>query len=316
MPLLPRLSAALAVLACVAGLGLAATAPARAASQIRAVVNNEPITSNEVSERARLIALSSRTSAASIERAALEELIDDKLKIQEGKRVGVNVSDAQVEAAFGSIAQRMKISPAQLAQGLGQRGISAKALKDRLRVQIMWQQLVVGRFSRTVTISDSQIVDALAKKESSGKAAPAGDGKTTEYTLKQVVMVIPKGGNDGARMREAEALRGRITSCDGLVEAAKSVPDTIVKHLGKRTADELPEQFRGLLGDVQPGRLAKPQRTPIGIEMVAVCEKRDVSGDFQVRNQVEDELRAKEGEVFARRYVNELRRIAVIDYRK
>ncbi|NLH81463.1 MAG: peptidylprolyl isomerase [Phyllobacteriaceae bacterium] len=316
MPLTKRLTVAVATIACFVGIGVASIAPASAASQIRVVVNGEPITSNEIAERARLLRLTSRTSAASVERAATEELIEDKLKLQEGKRVGITINDQQVDAAFASIAGRLKISPAQLAQGLSQQGIGAKNLKERLRIQILWQQLVVGRFNRTVSISDSQIVDALAKKESSGKPAPTGDGKTAEYTLKQVVLVIPKGAGEGERMREAEARRARITSCDQLVEAVKPLREALVKNLGKRTEDELPEQFRGLLGDVAVGHLAKPLRTPIGVEMVAVCEKRDLSGDFSVRNKIEEELRQQEGEVFARRYINDLRRIAVIDYRK
>ena len=316
MPLPTRLTATLATIACVAGFGLASVAPASAASQIRVVVNGEPITTSEIAERTRLMRLTSKTSAASVERAATEELIEDKLKLQEGKRVGISVSDAQVDAAFASIAGRMKISPAMLAQGLAQQGIGAKNLKERLRVQILWQQLVVGRFNRTVTISDSQIVDALAKKESAGKAAPKGDGKTTEYTLKQVVLVVAKGGNEGARMREAESLRAQITSCDQLLAAVKPLREATVKNLGKRTEDEMPEQFRGLLGDVPAGHLAKPMRTPIGVEMVAVCDRRDLKGDFEVRNKVEEELRQREGEVFARQYINDLRRIAVIDYRR
>jgi len=317
MSMSPRLTAALAVFACAVGFGFTAIAPASAASKIRVVVNGEPITTNEIAERARLLRLTSRTSAASVERAATEELIEDKLKLQEAKRVGIKASDGQVDAAFASIAGRLKISPATLAQGLSQQGISAKNLKERLRVQIIWQQLVVGRFQRTVSISDSQIVDALAKKTDAGKAAAKGDGKTVEYTLQQVVLVIPKaGGSESARMREAEGLRSRITSCDQLVEAVKPMNEALVKNLGKRTEDELPEQFRGLLGGVEVGRLAKPMRTPIGVEMIAVCGKRDLSGDFEVRSKVEDELRAQEGEVFARRYINDLRRIAVIDYRR
>jgi peptidyl-prolyl cis-trans isomerase SurA len=317
MPLPTRFSATLAALACVVGFGLASIGPASAASQIRVVVNGEPITTNEIAARARLLRLTSRTSAASVERSATEELVDDKLKLQEGKRVGITVSDQQVDAAFASIAGRLKISPAMLSQGLNQQGIGAQNLKDRLRVQILWQQLVVGRFNHTVSISDSQIVDALAKKESTGKAADKSSGKTTEYTLKQVVLVVAKdGGSEAARMREAEALRARITSCDQLADAVKPLREALVKNLGKRTEDEMPDQFRGLLAEVQAGRLAKPMRTAIGVEMVAVCDRRDLSGDFEVRSKVEEELRAKEGEVFARRYINDLRRIAVIDYRK
>ena len=313
-----RIAVLAALLAVAAGFGPAPRSAHAAGASIKAVVNGEPITTNEVSERARLLSLSSRMSGPALERAALEELIDDKLKIQEGKRVGVEIPDAQVEAAFGSIAQRMKITPAQLAAGLGSRGVGAAGLKSRIRTQMLWQQLVMGRFNRSVNISDSAIVDALTKKQGSKEAAQqvGKDGKTAEYNLQQVVIVVPQGAGADARMKEAEALRAKVTSCDMLPAAVKAINEASVKPFGKRTEDELPENFRGLLADVPVGHLSKPQRGPIGIEMVAVCEKRDLAGDFQVRSKVEEELRAQEGEIFARRYVNDLRRVAVIDYRK
>lgn len=313
-----RIAVLAVLLAAFAGLDLTSNAAQAASASIKAVVNGEPITTNEVAERARLLRLSSRMSGPALERAALEELIEDKLKNQEGKRVGAEVSDAQAEAAFASIAQRMKISSAQLAAGLAQQGIPASGLKARIKTQILWQQLVMGRFNRSVNISDSAIVDALTKKQGSKEAAQqvGKDGKTAEYTLQQVVIVVAQGGNADARMREAEALRAKVTSCDMLSGAVKAVSEATVKPLGKRTEDELPENFRGMLADVPVGRLSKPSRGPIGIEMVAVCEKRELAGDFQVRSKVEEELRAQEGEIFARRYINDLRRVAVIDYRK
>lgn len=296
-----------------------------AGATIKVVVNGEPVTSTEIGERARLLRLTSHMSGPSVDRMAMEELIDERLKTQEGKRVGTEISDAQVEQAFAGIAARLKISPAQLAQGLSSQGVSPTNLKARIRSQILWQQLVASRFNRSVNISDSQIVDALSKKQSepgagAGKAKttgkPESEGTTAEYTLQQVILAISAERPPEARMREAEALRAKISSCNGLVDAVKAIPESIVKPLGKRTEDEMPEVFRGLLADVPVGHLSKPNRTALGIEMAAVCEKRELKGDFQVRSKVEEELRAQEGEVFARRYINDLRRIAVIDYRK
>jgi len=295
-----------------------------AGASIKVVVNGEPVTTTEIAERARLLRLTNHMSGASVDRMAMEELVDERLKVQEAKRVGVEVSDAQVEQAFAGIAAHLKISPAQLAQGLASQGVSAANLKARIRTQILWQQLVVSRFNRTVNISDSQIVDALSKKQNEpatgGKnkaaAKPEGEGTTAEYTLQQVILAVSKERSPEARMREAEALRAKVTSCDGLVDLVKAIPESMVKPLGKRTEDEMPEVFRGLLADVPVGHLSKPNRTQLGIEMAAVCEKRELKGDFQVRSKVEEELRTQEGEVFARRYINDLRRIAVIDYRK
>lgn len=299
-------------------LTFSAAAPSLAAqSTIRVVVNGEPITSNEISTRARFLRLVDRNSTgASLERAATEELVEEHLKLQEAKRVGVEVSQAQVEAAFGSIAQRLKITPAQLTQGLSQQGIDPGTLKTRLRTQILWQQLVVGRFSKSINISDSQIVDALEKKEA-GKDKPKGGGTTAEYNLQQVVVIVKAKGDDpAAREREAEALRARVDGCKDLVATARSVRGTVVKPLGKRTEDELPDSFRAELAKLPVGRLSKPSRSPIGWEMAIACSKRDIGGDFAIRSEVEQELRNQEGEVAARRYMNDLRRIAVIEYKR
>lgn len=288
------------------------------AQSIRVVVNGEAVTSNEIATRARFLRMVERnTTGASVERSAMEELVDERLKLQEAKRVGIEVSQAQVENAFAGIASRLKITPAQLAQGLAAQGVSAETVKSRIRTQMVWQQLVVGRFSTSISISDSQIVDALAKKDGGKAASDGSTGTTAEYTIRQIILIVPaKGGDAGARTREAEALRGRASGCEALVDTVKPIKEAMVKNLGKRTADELPEAFRDELSKTPVGKLTKPSRTAVGVEMLMICEKRDLSGDFSVRSKVEDELRNKEGEVFSRRYMNDLRRIAVIEYKK
>ena len=291
-----------------------------AQTTIKVVVNGEPITSNEINQRARLLGLFMRgQSAASIQRAAEEELIDDKLKILEAKRVGISISDREIDTAFAGFAQRLKITPAQMAQALAQQGVDASSFKTRLRTQMMWQQLVVGRFRSTINISDAEILDALDKKGDTKdkEKLVKREGTTNEYNLQQVILVVPaQGGNAEARLREAEALRAKANGCDGLQGLVRPLKEAVVKPLGKRTEDELPDVFRGVLADVPIGKLSKPQRTPLGIEMVAVCEKRQISGDFTIRSKVEDELRQKQGELMSRRYLNDLKRIAVINYRR
>ena len=312
-------AAAVATIALSALILPAAAGTALAQTTIKAVVNGEPITSNEINQRARLMGLFMRgQSSASIQRAALEELVDDKLKLAEAKRVGISVGDKEVEQAFAGFAQRMKLSPAQLAQALGSQGVDASSFKARLRTQMVWQQLVVGRFRATFTVSDADILAALDKKGDTAEKDKMmkSQGTTTEYSLQQVILVVPQqGGQPEARMREAEALRAKVTSCDGLADLVKPIRESVIKQLGKRTEDELPENFRGTLAEVPVGKLSKPQRSGLGVEMIAVCGKRTITGDFTVRSKVEDELRQKQGELLARRYLNDLKRIAVIDYR-
>lgn len=319
-------SVRIALLACAtASMAVAAAPrPAEAQSAIKVVVNGEPVTTNEINQRARFLRLVQRDlSGEQLVKQATEELVEERLKAQEAKRMKLAVNEQQVDAAIAQIAQRVKLSPDQLRMALGQQGIDFGTLRGRIRSQVMWQQLVVNRFSRTVSITDSQIVAALekqkAKQAADGKAAEPVQRTTAEYAIRQVTFVVPRNAASGegqARLKQAEAFRARVNGCDSLVEVAKSFKEVVVKNIGKRTEDELPPQFRGVLADTAVGKVTKPVPTPTGVEMLAVCERRDIQGDFAVRGKVEDSLREQEGQLLARQYITELRRIAVIDYKR
>jgi peptidyl-prolyl cis-trans isomerase SurA len=299
--------------------GVIGTTPALAQS-IRVVVNGDPITSGEIAERARFLRLVHKgLGQAELTRAATDELVEDRLKLAEAKRVKMLASDAEVDAAFGRMASGMKATPALLTQALAQQGVNVRTLKERIRSQITWQRLVFSRFSRSISIADADIQSALEKKADAGgpdKFAIA-KGTTTEYDLQQITLVVPKqpAGMGTQRLREAEALRAKITACDQIVPAIRAMKETVVKPIGKRTADELPPQFRDVLTGTAVGRLTKPVPQPTAVELLAVCGSREIQGDLTVKSKVENELREQEGQLMARRYLADLKRQAIIDYK-
>lgn len=317
-PLRRGLTGALVALA-LAGLG---AAEAAAQSSVRAIVNGEPVTSNEIAQRARFLRLVDKTiSGDSLQRVAMNELIEERLKMQEAKARGVAASDAQVEAAYANIGQRVKLTPAQLGVALGQAGVDPSTLKNRLRGQIVWQQLVMNRFRATVRIADQDVVAALQTQNAKpgANAQATGPAKTTEYTLKQVIFVIPAAQRQTAgpaRLREAEALRAKATSCDTLEAEARAYKEVVVKNAGRRIDAELPGNYQELLKDVAIGKLSKPLPNTSGLEMIAVCDRKEIQSDAGQRAKIEDDLRQKEGEMVARRYINELKQAAVIEYKK
>lgn len=288
------------------------------AQSIRAVVNGDPITSGEIAERAGFLRLVHKgLGAGELQRAAMEELVDDRLKLAEAKRVKMVASDAEVDAAFGRMAAGMKATPAMLTQALSAQGTSVRTLKSRIKVQITWQRLVFARFSRTISIADAQIQDALEKKSDGPDKFAIAKGTTTEYDLQQITMVVPREppGLGAQRLKEAEALRAKITSCDQLVPAVRAMKEAVVKPIGKRTADELPAQFRDTLAGTPIGKLTKPVPQPSAVEMLAVCGTREVQGDLTLKSKVETELKEQEGQLMARRYLADLKRQAIIDYK-
>jgi peptidyl-prolyl cis-trans isomerase SurA len=300
-------------IAAVAGfsLALALSMPMAAAqSRIQVVVNDQAITTYQIAQRARLIQLT--TKQPNSQSLATQELIDDILKLGEAKRMNVAVSKEEVDDAFATIAERVKLKPDQLAKALAQSGASAQTLKERLRAQIAWAKVVRQRFSKQLNVSDPEVIAALQRK------GGEEERKTIQFDLAQVMFVVPgkaAAGVEAQRKREAEALRARFTSCADGLDYAKSLPEVVVKVVGKRLQSDIGDELTKQLDETAVGHLTPPERTPTGFELIAVCDKRVLESDAAARAKMQNEMLTAESEIVAKRYLRDVRSNAVIDYR-
>ncbi|MTI17608.1 peptidylprolyl isomerase [Rhodobacteraceae bacterium RKSG542] len=292
---------------------LTAPLPTQAATRIEIVINDKPITSYDLSQRVKLIQLTTPYKGSAAKKRAKEELIDEALKLQEAKRIGVRINDKQVDDAFATIAKRVKLSPSQFKQALGQNGVNSKTLKDRLRAEIAWSDVVMQRFRATVRINESDVIAAM---QGSGKAD--SDNSAVEYDLQRVIFVIPENASSSfkrKRQNEVDKLRSRFTSCKDGLRIASGLKEVVVKPIGKRLETDLPPQLREQLSKISVGRLLPPEKEKNSISMLAVCGKRTIQSDAAAREEIEGELRNKQGQQLSRRYLHDLRANAVIEER-
>ncbi|MCF8478046.1 MAG: SurA N-terminal domain-containing protein, partial [Pseudolabrys sp.] len=119
-------------------------APAMASAQVVVIANGSPITELDIRHRSKLMAVTDRKTPTRQE--VIKELIDDRLKIAKGKVYGLIVSDAQVDEAFANMAKKQNTSPEQFAQSLARAGMSENAVKARMRAEIVWNQMIRGKF--------------------------------------------------------------------------------------------------------------------------------------------------------------------------
>lgn len=313
MPVKPRksqpnrawISAALAAAAFAV---LLAPGPARA--QVVVVANGSPITELDIAQRSKLIATSTRKAPSRQE--VINELIDDRLKIAKAKYYGLDVGDKEVDAAFENMAQRQHLSSAQFGQMLERSGISPAALKARLKAQIVWSQLVRGRFGSSLQIGEADIANAL--RTSNQQESITG----YVYTLYPITVIIPSGSSPGiadAKRREAENLRGRFTSCDSGIRLARSLRDVAVRQPVTRNSSDLPEQLREVLARLEIGRLSTPEPTPQGWQMFALCGKRESTADSPAKKEMREKLYNERYEAESKKFLEDIRKSAMIEYK-
>jgi peptidyl-prolyl cis-trans isomerase SurA len=285
-------------------------APA-SAQQVVALVNGEPITAIDLTQRTKLIQLSVHRVAPRQE--VLDELIDEKLKLQIAKRFKLEIADSEVEGTFKNIASRSGNSSETFGQALTAQGISPAHVKTRIRADMGWQQIIRGKFQSNFQFRERDILDSLQSGRKEGEAAVG-----YEYTLRPILLIIPRGSAEpviAARKREADGLRTRFQGCEEGLRLARGLRDVAVRDTIVRTSADLGAQLREILDSTQEGRLTAPEMTQQGIEMYALCGKRETTSELPGKREVRERMFQEKFADQGKRYLKELRDGAMIEYR-
>jgi peptidyl-prolyl cis-trans isomerase SurA len=290
---------------------LAIAVPEAARAQVLVIANGSPITEYDVQQRMKLDA--SSTQKNSDRQKIINDLIDDRLKIARAKVYGLEVGDAEVNNAFEAMAGRQHITPDQFAQVLERAGISPNTVKARIRAELTWQQLIRGKYSSSLQVGESDIANAL-KERNENEAAAVG----YVYTLYPVVIVIARGSSEptlSAKRSEAENLRGRFVSCNEGLAMARGLRDVAVRDPITRNSADLTPQLAALLGNIQIGHLTPPEMTAQGLQMFAVCAKKESTTESPLKRETREQIFAKRFEAESKKYLDEIRKSAMIEYK-
>jgi peptidyl-prolyl cis-trans isomerase SurA len=284
------------IVAALAGLMLL-VGPAAAAA-VKVTVNDIQITDYQISQRAKLFTLENRGGG---QNAAMEELITEALMISEAKRIGVVVTDAQVDSAVQSVARNLKVSVENLSKLLADSGVNIDTLKDRLRASIAWNAVAEGIIQPRVQVSDVTL-EEQANQRLTGTMS-------FDYILKEIIFV---GG--GGRSGQANQYRSNFQGCDSAVELSLKYTDAAVIDVGRRHATQLPEAIATELANLNVGGITKPRVTEQGVSMLAICQKAEARDTTFIKDTIlaEAGTDALKGEADA--YLKELREKARIYY--
>jgi len=285
--------------------------PAAVSAQVVVIANGSPITELDIQQRTKLTAVSTHKTPA--RKDVINELIDDRLKITKAKTYGMEVSEADVDAAFENMARRQHATVQQFSQVLERSGIAPATIKARIKAEIVWGQLIRGKFASSLQVADSDISNAL-------KSRADADTKAVGYiyTLYPITVVIaggPNASNMDAKRREADSLRSRFVSCAEGLAMARALRDVAVRDPVRRSSADLTPQLRELLGSLEVGRLTTPEVTAQGLQMFALCEKKESSADSSVKRDVREEIFNKRFDAEARKFLDEIRKQAMIEYK-
>jgi peptidyl-prolyl cis-trans isomerase SurA len=243
----------------------------------------------------------------------IDDLINDRLKISKAKVYGLEVDDGEVNRAFEGMATRQHVTVQQFSQVLERAGISPNTVKARIRAELTWQQLIRGKFGASLQIGESDIASAL-KDRNESEASAVG----YVYTLYPVTVVVPRGSSEAtvsAKRGIADNLRTRFVSCNEGLAMARALRDVAVREPITRSSGDLSAQLREILGSIEVGHLTAPEVTPQGLQMFAVCNKKETTAESPLRREVREQIYTKRFESESKKFLEEIRKSAMIEYK-
>jgi len=302
-----RLSALfVATLLALMGCGAAALA-----QTVAVMVNGEPITNYDIDQRSKLNFLS--THKTPVRQQVIDELIDEKVKIKEGKKYGVDPTASDVDQSFAAMSSRMRTTPELLAKSLESQGIRPETLKARMKAEMVWTSLIRGRYKESLQVGEKDVAAAVQAN---------GDEKLQteafEYQMRPIVLIVPRGSAQAAieaRVKEAESLRTRIQTCDEANSFFKSMPNAAIRETVTKTSADIPAVLREGLDKTPIGHLTAPEVTKQGVEMVALCGRKATTVDTPKKKEIREKMFAEKYEAKSKSYLQEVRKAAMIEYR-
>ena len=212
-------------------------------------------------------------SQSVLKQQVLDRLILQEIQTQRAKRVGLTVSDEQLNGALQEIAQRNKIPFDQLPTALEAQGVDYKQYRESMRKELTLSTLRQRDVIAHINVTPHELDQYVARQES---AASNDEFNVSHILLSLPAAATPQQLEEIAKKAQDLAARAHHGEDFGELAIANSNSQTALDggQLGWRKGAQLPQFILDLVTRMKPGEVSAPVRTPSGFHIVKLTERR------------------------------------------
>ncbi len=248
-------------------------------------------------------------TAKTSRKAALDQLIEERLMLQAANQLKVAVSDDDLNKILERMAQRgsQKLTVKQFLGQLESQGIDPSTLKERVRASNSWQAVIKRRYGGQL-----QVEMAAIKTTSSTD----NDEATLDVQIIKVPLSNSKDEKQVAqRLVEVENLRTKFKSCSMLGGLLQGVSGVTVRSVNKVKISKFRGEVSAALKKGRVGQMTPPAIHNSAIESYAICAKHKVVASGSSKKKKSSSTKMQETfELYSRRYLRDLKDRARIEY--
>lgn len=248
--------------------------------KVAAVINDGVVLESEVKDLLQTIKLQAKKNNQTLPRDSalrvqvMDKLIDDNLVLQIGERMGVQISDTQLDATLANMAKENTLSLDDFRQALVAEGVNYEKYRETVRNELILGEVKRGSVQRRIYVSPQEIANLLSVMKEQTNS-------NVEYNLGHILIEFPVDPTqediNSAKTRAEKVIELLESGRDfARIAIASSGGDNALQggDLGWKNINEMPTLFSEIVDGEEAGSVLGPIRTGLGFSIVKVLEIR------------------------------------------
>ena len=248
--------------------------------KVAVIVNNGVVLESEIQDLVKSVKAQAEDNNQSLpsDRAlrtqVTDKLINDSLMLQMGERMGVKISDAQLDETISNMAKDNNLSLPEFRQAIINDGLDYEKYRESVRTELISGEVRRANVRRRIYISPQEVSNLLSMM----KEQTSND---VEYNLGHILIEFPpeptQSDINDAKTRADKVVELLNNGSDfARIAIASSGDDNALKggELGFKNINELPTLFSELIDGKDKGSILGPIRTGLGFSIVKILDIR------------------------------------------
>ena len=264
------------------GAAPAAAGPQGLSEGVVAIVNDDIISSYDLSQRVALLVATTGVrptpqNLPQIQQEALRGLIDERLEVDEIRReekeqkFSIMADDDEVNDYISRIAQGSRMTTDQLLAALAGVGVAPETLKDQIRAQRSWAHWIQGRYGGSrLKIGQDQINQTIQGIEA--------EAAKPQYNVSEIFIDASRAGGIDQATAGAQQLIAQMQQGAPFAAVARQFSSASTAanggDAGWLTESAMPPEVRAAVLQMRAGQLSAPIVTRDGVYIVLLKDKR------------------------------------------
>ena len=257
-----------------AAIVVAGPAQAQEVMRIAAVVNDEVISVYDLSARMRLVLISSGLEDTQEVRnrlvpQVLRGLVDERLQLQEAKRLNISVRQDRIDEALHTIEEQNEMAAGGLDAFLGRAGVDRATIEEQVRAGISWARLLERESKISVIVTDEEVDEVIARID-----ANRGRPQSLVSEIFLAVDSVDEAREvEVAALRLTEQIRAGANFQALAQQFSQSATAAVGGDLGWMQEGQLSPEIEQALASVEPGQITPPVRTLTGFHILQLRKR-------------------------------------------